>query len=434
MSNPIVDAVEGIKQSFKEFQDVNDKRLADEAAGNLARARELQGTLDKINDAMNDQQKNKEVLERRLTQQQERLEIVEAVSTRPGKTFKDKADEEHKTLFLRWMRSGGQDRQAEAEYRTLRQKLVEQKVIAVGSNADGGFAVPEEISRAIDKYVLKMSDIMQNIKVVQVGTSDYQELISVNDLGTGWSTESGTRSAQANPELVSRAPTWGELYTLPSAYNWALEDMFFDVEAWLVDNAAEGFAVALSTAIYNGNGSGKPTGMFAGSPVTTDDYASPRRAAAVLEYIPISAAASSPFTVAGIQSDDLINLVAQLRRPYHSNAKFAFNRSAQAHIRKLKDTNGQYLWQPSLQAGLPDVLLGYPTFIWEDLGSPTSANAFPVAFGDFRRAYTLTTRTGISVLRDPYSTKGSTLFYIARRYGGTVSNSHACKVLKVALS
>ena len=430
----ILSAIEGIGKAFEELKKTNDQMLNEERKGNEARAKELSGVLEKISADLDAKSKDKEILERRLATQQERLEILEATTSRPGKTLKEKVEGEYKTKWLEWMRSGGKDQGLEHECKSILRKGMEQKVIAVGSGVDGGLAVPEEISRAIDNYVLALSDIVPNVKNVQVGTTDYVELISSNDLGYGWSTESGSRSASANPELISRTPTWGELYTLPSAYNWALEDMFFSVENWIVDNASEQFANGLSSAIYNGNGSGKPTGMFNSSPTTSDDYASPRRAGGVLEYIPISGANSSPFTTAGFDGDDLINLVTALRRPYLTNAKFAMNRTTRGHVRKLKDTTGQYLWQPSLQVGTPDMLLGYPVFVWEDLGSATSANAYPVVFGDFRRGYTLATRSGMSMIRDPYSTKGTTAFYISRRYGGCVGNCNALKVLKVALS
>lgn len=217
----LTEVITEIGKGFEEFKKVNDEKLAEEAKNNMTRSRELSETLDKISAALNEHQKSREILERKLATQQERIEIVEAVNAKPGKTMGDRIKGEYKDAFMRWMRSGGSDRDAEHEAKAIQRKGVEAKVIAVGSAADGGLAVPEEISRAIDNYVLKMSEIVANVKNVQVGTSDYVELISVNDLATGWSTESGTRSAKANPELISRAPTWGELYTLPSAYNWA---------------------------------------------------------------------------------------------------------------------------------------------------------------------------------------------------------------------
>lgn len=430
----IMNAIEAIGRGFDEFKKINDQRLAEEAAGNLARSQELQATLDKISTDLDKAQSEKAAFEKRMRDFNERVEIVEASNSRPGKTIADKLNDEHKALFNRYLRSGCQDSGAVEELKRVTQKGVEMKVMSVGSNVDGGFAVPTEFSRAIDNKVLNTSDILNHVKVVQVSTSDYAELVSVNALGTGWTAEGGTRSAQNTPELLQRKPTWGGLYTLPSVRNWALEDIAFNVEDFIIQNAGEAFGVALSTAIYSGNGSGAPTGITNGAPVTTDDYASPARAAAVLEYIPIPAAGSSPFTTAGITANSLIDLVGALRRGYHNNAKFAFNRTTQSHIRKLTDSYGQYLWQPSFQAGMPDNLLGYPTFLWMDLGNPTVANAFPVVFGDFNRGYTIATRTGMQVIRNPFSTPGTTVFHIEKRYGGCVTNSDALKVLKVALS
>ena len=429
----IMSAIEQVAKSFEEMKKTNDAMLKEERAGNSARAAELKQALDKISDDLSTHAKAREIAERRHATMQERLEILEAVNSRPGKTAEDKIRSEHKDLFFRWVRSSGTDESALHEYKQLQQKARDLKAVSIGTDAAGGFGLPEEISRSIDNLVLKTSDIVANVKNVATGTSDYKELVSQNDAGSGWSTETGSRSATATPQLRNRVPTWGELYALPSATNWSLEDIFFNVETWLTDTVAEAWSVALSTAIYNGNGSGVPTGMFNATPVTTDDYASPERAHSTLEYIPL-VSPSSPFTSTGVTADSLIALVYQLRRGYTNGAKFAMNRTTLGHVRRLKDTYGQYLWQPSFQAGQPDMILGYPVFVWEDLGNPTTGNAYPVVFGDFRRGYTLATRNGTSVLRDPYSTKGQTAFYIARRVGGIVTNNNALKVLKVSIS
>ena len=267
---------------------------------------------------------------------------------------------------------------------------------------------------------------------MQVGTSDYKELVSVNETSYAWSAEAGSRSAQGEPTLRARVPTWGELYTYLTATNWSVEDIFFNVEDWLVTSAAEAFAVGLSSAIYNGNGSAVVTGMFNGAPVVTDD-GSPLRSAEVLEYIPITSP-SSPYTSTGVTAKTIVDLVYSLNPAYAANAKFAMNRVTQGHVRKLTDTAGQFLWQPSMQAGQPDMLLGYPVFTWTHLGNPTTPNAYPVVFGDFRRGYTLATRAGMTVVRENITAPGFTKFYIARRYGGIITNNDCLKVAKVSVA
>jgi HK97 family phage major capsid protein len=423
--NTIMEAIDGIQRSFHEFKKVETDRQAAEAAGNISRMTELQTTLEKINDEISGYQKNKEILERKLAQQQERIEIVEAVNARPGKTAAEKAKDEHKGLFLKLLRSGLEDQSVKSQIQALSAKDVSL------TDAAGGYAVPEEISRMVDNLVLKRSAIVENVKNVQAGTSDYKELISVNETSYAWSSESGTRNAQAEPTLRQRTPTWGELYTYLTASNWSLQDIFFNVEAWLADTASEAFANGLSASLYNGNGSAQLTGIVNGAPVTTDD-GSPLRSAEVIEYIPISVPAS-PYT-SGIPAKSLIDLVYAVKPEYAANGKFAMNRNTQAAIRKLTDTTGQFLWQPSLQAGQPDRLLGYEVFTWTDLGNHSTANAYPVVFGDFKRAYTLVTRSGLSVIRENVTAPGFTKFYMSRRYGGILTNNDAIKCIKVALS
>jgi HK97 family phage major capsid protein len=427
----IMTAIEAVGKSFEELKKTNAQMLDEERKGNDARALELKVALDKISDDLTRNVQRKEVEEKRLSTMAERLEILEALNDRPRATVQDKIRSEHKDLFFRWIRSKGEDQSAVAEYKQLVAKAREVKDVSL-TDAAGGFAVPEEISRAVDNLVLNQSFIVQNVKNVQSGTSDYKELISVNETGYAWAAEAGSRSAQTEPTLRQRAPTWGELYTVLRASNWSLEDIFFNVEDWLVQNAAEQFALGLSASIYNGNGSAQCTGMFNGAPVTTDD-GSPLRSAEVIEYIPITSP-SSPFTSTGVTAKTLIDLVYATKPQYAANGKFAMNRGTQAHVRKLTDTTGQFLWQPSLQAGQPDKLLGYDVFTWANLGNPTTANAYPVVFGDFRRGYTLVTRSGMSVVRENVTAYGFTNWYLARRYGGIITNNDALKCIKVAVS
>jgi HK97 family phage major capsid protein len=143
---------------------------------------------------------------------------------------------------------------------------------------------------------------------------------------------------------------------------------------------------------------------------------------------------SSPFTANGIAGDDIIDLVYALNPGHRGQAKFACNTTTQGHLRKLKDSNGQYLWQPSLQAGQPDMLIGYEMFTFENMGDPTTADALPIAFGDWSKSYTLATRQELSILVDPYANKGYTAFFVDRRYGGIVTNNSTLKFLKVAIS
>lgn len=430
MSTQLFEAIEGIGKSFEEFKKINDQRIDEERKGNEARAKELATALEKVSAELTDNSKKKAELEKRIALQQDRLELLEAINDRPRQTVQEKARGEYRDVFIDMVRAGLEDPQLKTQIRELETKYREVKDVTIGSGAAGGYALPEEISRSVDKMLLKLSPITQYVKNVTVGTQDYKELVSVNSATYAWSTETGTRNATNSPELRERTPTWGELYAYPKASNWSLRDLFFNVEQFLIDNISEGFSVGLASAIWNGDGSGKPTGFINTAPATNDDYGSPERAHSSFEYIPITTP-SSPQTTSGITADSIIDLVYALNPRYRANARFAMNTLTQAHVRKFKDTQGQYLWQPSIQAGQPDRLLGYEVFTWENMGGPKTSNEYPVAFGDFNKGYTLTMRNDMEILRDPYTTKGYTAFYVSRRFGGIVTNNSAIKMLKV---
>jgi HK97 family phage major capsid protein len=197
------------------------------------------------------------------------------------------------------------------------------------------------------------------------------------------------------------------------------------VLSWLTEDAADTFAVSISTAIHAGTGSSQPTGMTTSAPTNADDYASPMRAAAVFEYI---ATGSSPITTEP-SIDDLIDLQTAVRRPYQPNAKWAMNSVTMGKLRQKKTTDGAYLWQPSVQVGTPDLLLGKPVIVWEDMANYASS-AIPIAYGDFRRAYTFARIGSMSMIRDEVTVPGFTNFLLAQRAGGIPRNNDSVKFLK----
>jgi len=426
-ANPILGAIDNINTAFEEFKDTNDKRLEAEQKGNEAIAREQNEKLDRIEADIAGNEKKKRELEREKEIMDERIDILEAMNDRPGVTVEDKINDEHKNAFIDWFRSGGKDNAADQRLRDVIKKSREYKDVTIGTTSAGGYAVPEEISRAVDRLLLKQSDILNEVKVVRVGTSDYKELITIQGGNSGWVGETGTRSATNTPTLREVVPTWGELYAYPQISEWSAQDMFFNVQDWLVNDIADGMGKALDLAIWSGDGSTKPTGLINGTPVTTGD-GSPQKAATVLQYVPTDAA--SPLTTVG--ADDVIDLVYSLNRAYRGNAKFGANSVTQGALRKLKSSNGDYYWQPSLQQGQPASLLGYSVFTYEDMADFDTADGMYLGFGDWSRAYTLAHRAELAVTANEFSTPGYIKFYVRRRYSGILTNNDALKLLKYA--
>ena len=130
--------------------------------------------------------------------------------------------------------------------------------------------------------------------------------------------------------------------------------------------------------------------------------------------------------------DDLIDLVYAVRAGYRANAHWLMNRSVQGEIRKFKDADGNYIWQPGAKAGEPSLLLNFPIAEAEDMPD-IAADSLSIAFGDFSRGYLVVDRIGIQVLRDPYTSKPYVLFYTTKRVGGGVQDFDAIKLMKFGL-
>ena len=424
-TNPVLAAIENVNSIFEDYKEINDKRLDAEAAGNEARAKELSDQLDKCEVDIAAAEKKRRAEEKNHAIMTERVEILEAANDRPRATIQDKAKSEYKDAFVGWMRSGGKSQAAESKMVETAQKANEVKAVTIGSDPGGGYAVPEEIAQNIDKLLLKQSDIQNEITQRQVGTSDYKELLTIFGADSGWVGETGTRSETGTSTLREIVPTWGELYAYPKITTWSAEDIFFDVESWLTEEVADGMGKNLDLSIWSGNGSSKPTGLINSAPTNSVD-GSPQRAAAVFQYVPT--VSNSPVAMG---ADDIIDLQYSLNRGYRNGAKFGCNSVTQGALRKLKDTNGAYYWQPSLQAGQPAMLLGYPVFTYADMADYNTGSGIYLGFGDWKKAFVLVYRNNLGITSEGITTPGYIKFYVRRRYAGIVKNNDAVKFLKL---
>ena len=362
----------------------------------------------------------------------DRVERLESTNDRPGRYGRDDKysteQTEYKSVFLDWIRKPAdkvRERQLSEAVHDLGKKDV-----TIGVAADGGYALPEEILNRIEHRERQLNPFVGIVQEQRTSTNDFKALVSMGDGTAGWVGETGTRSATETPDLRERAPTMGEQYAYPQASNWAIQDIFFNVEDWLVNDIAAEWSSQLATAIVSGDGSNKPTGILNTTPVTTADDASPVRAAAAIQFVPL--ASSSPIS---LHIDDVIDLVSNVKERYldRESTAFVMHRLTAAYLRKLKSsTGGDYLWEPSSQDGQPDRLLGYPVYTCDAMGLHTVADAFPIIFGNWMRGYLLARRTDTQITVDPYSNPGYTRFYVRRRIGGCVINNDALKALRIA--
>ncbi|WP_294636620.1 phage major capsid protein [uncultured Aquabacterium sp.] len=415
----LADTIEKIGVAFDEFKKTNDQRLA--AAKEGKSTADQDAKIAKIEADLNS-----------LEELKSKLEKMETKLSRPGvmegKSVEGESREayEYRSAFIDWMRRpGDSERQQKAAHamKALEAKAA-QTVTSTGSA--GGFALPEVIERNIARLSVDMSPIRQLATVRTVSSTDYKELFDVNGAGFEWIGEGDTRNQTNTPDLREVTPTMGMASAKPQASEESLDDLFFNVEDWLVSSAAEQIAAGEGAAFVSGNGIKKPTGFLAGpTPVTTGDAS---RAFGTLQYVASGQAAALPTSL-----DVLYDLVYGVRARYRANATWVTNRAVLASLRKYKDTSGQYLWQPSLVAGQPGTFMGYPIVEAEDMPA-VAANSFPLAFGDFREGYLIVDRVGTRITRDEITTPGFVKFYIRKRVGGVIRNSQAIKLLKVAAS
>lgn len=299
------------------------------------------------------------------------------------------------------------------------------KALSVGSNADGGYAVTPQMETAIDAVLKEISPMRSIATVMQISSGSYVKPVSQRGTASGWAAEAADRTETNASTLAQLTFSAAELYANPKATQALLDDSFVNIEQWVADEVATEFAYQEGKAFIDGNGTNKPKGILGYTNAADASYAW-----GGLGYIASGAAGA---WAASNPSDALISLVHALKAGYRQNANFLMNRKTLGDIRKFKDSNGNYLWQPSLQAGAPSSLLGYGVVEAEDM-PVVAANSYSLAFGDFRRGYLIVDRVGIRTLRDAYTAKPYVQFYTTKRVGGGVQNFEAIKLLKFAAS
>lgn len=327
-------------------------------------------------------------------------------------------DAPYSAAFGEWFRTG----HGEAELRAAHATGTRARVLAAmssGNDQNGGYLAPVEWDRQVNQALRPVSPMRQiaNVQVTTVGA--YSTVWSDGQWGSGWVGETAPRPNTTNPQLSQIVFKSGEIYANPSITQTLIDDAGFNIERWLADEVAGTFALQEGAAFISGDGVNKPAGLLGYAPGGA--FSHPGGA------IPVVNSGQA----ASLTSDALHDLVYNLAAPYRANATWVMNSTTLARIRKFKDNGGQYLWQPSLDKGQPERILGYPVVADENMPD-VAENSLPIAFGDFRRGYVINDRAGVRVLRDPYTSKPFVSFYTTKRVGGGVLDPRALRFLKVA--
>lgn len=293
----------------------------------------------------------------------------------------------------------------------LRGKQLIHNVLSTTVDANGGYLVPTEFERQIVE-ALREQNIMRTLCKVITTESERKIPVAATHSVANWTAENAAFT-ESSPTFDQKTIDAYKLTDLIKVSIELLDDSAFDLEDYIANEFAYAFGAAEEQAFCVGTGSGQPTGLFTAKGA----------------QVGVTAASATAIT-----ADELINLVYSLKAPYRKNAKFLMNDATVSAIRKLKDSNGAYLWQPSIQAGQPDKLLGYDLYT-SPFVPTAAAGALPVAFGDFKN-YWIADRSGRTVqrLNELYSTNGQVGFVGTQRVDGKIILPEGIKLLKMKAS
>lgn len=355
-------------------------------------------------------------LEKALDEQARKIEA----SRLGGQTGKPApVDAEYSNLFASYVRDGS--REHEEKLKAAHAAGTPRAAMTEGSNTDGGYTTPIEWDRTITSRMKLISPIRQHAQVISISKAGFTRLFTDRQLGSGWVGETASRPATSTPQFTSLQFGLGEIYANAAASQQLLDDSEIDIEAWLTGEINTEFARQEGIAFLSGNGTNKPSGILT--------YVTGAANAAVHPWGDIktvNSGAAGAFT-----TDGMLNAVYALPAMYEPNAKFFLNRSSLGAIRKLKDGQGNYIWQPTYVAGQPSTLLGRPVIDVPDMPNVGAGN-IAALFGDMYETYLIIDRIGVRVLRDPYTNKPYICFYVTKRVGGGLQNPDSMKAIAIA--
>lgn len=433
MADELKDVIEGLGKTFDEFKSKNDERLAQiEKSGKADPL--LDEQLTKINSKLDELGAVKDRLSQAETalarksvaaddgtsgkMQEKANQFAKMVAKRRGipasevvKEFGVDGLAEYQKHFSNWMRKGDSySNQPDA-----------MKSLSVGSDPDGGYFVEPDTSGRIVTKIFETSPMRQVANVMTIGTNALEGIYDLDESDAGWVGETQSRPETGTPKIAAWSIPVHEMYAEPRITQKLLDDSMVNVEAWLADKVSTKFARKENAAFVNGDGVGKPRGFLTYASGTTLPGTIQQRNTGV----------SGGFATGSAGADILISTIYGLKQGYRSGSNWFMPRSATAEVRKLKASDGSYLWQPGIMAGQPATLLGYSVIEFEDMPD-IAADSLSIAFGDMNEAYQIVDRVGVRVLRDPYTAKPYIKFYTTKRVGGDVLNFESIKIIKFA--
>lgn len=325
--------------------------------------------------------------------------------TAPGLQGDEPGADAEKAAFIDWMKKG---------HNASPDSI---KALSRGTDTAGGVMIPEPLSNELLKNLVEISDVRRIASSTQISSGDSLTIRKrTSEAAAGWTGEQDSRSESTNPAFGKERIPLHEQYIMVDISHQLLDMSDFNFEQEWMSEATEQGAKLEGAAFVTGALATRPKGFATSTSGVT---------------------ATNSTEAATFGADALMKLPDDIKDAYSQNGIYAFNRATRKHIRTLKDGNGQYLWTPGLgdafSQGIPATVNGYSYVILQDMPD-IGANAFPVAFGDFKRGYRIVDLTKMRQIRDDVTqaSTGFVRFWVHRYVGGQVVLPEALRLLKCA--
>ncbi len=347
-----------------------------------------------VKDFTTDHEQKMAKVEENLTKTTERLNQVEVALRRPQVVA---TTVESTDGFGRFVRKGIDD--------------VSAKAMILSNDAAGGYLVPDSAVTLINQHLNARSTIRRLSSVATITNDSMDMLIEKTEPDVGWVSETENRDETSTPDLAKISIPVHEIYARPRVSQRMLDDSAVNIESWLADRIADKMAKTENQAFLFGSGDGKPKG--------------------ILTYPTVDLGKGEWGKIESISmvekdgADKIIEAFYAMKSDYLDGACWVMSRKSASKIRTMKDKSGAYLWQASISADQPNLLLGYPVHLCDDL----PADQDKIIFANMSKSYQVVDRSQMNVLRDPYSAKPYVEFYATKRVGGDVINFDAIKII-----
>ncbi|AWM37032.1 Phage capsid family protein [Gemmata obscuriglobus] len=425
--------IKGKMKNVDGFDQAKFAKMAEDIAKGIDVAQKVEGSVKALDEAKKAQETALAEIKEKNKLLEEKQALIETALSRPisvtTEDAKSKGDDmlaKSTELFNEFARKGAVKGEDYTDYLRRTEKADDEartlalKTMSVNSDPDGGYLVIPTLGGTITTLVRETSPMRQLASVQTIGSDSLEYMLDNDEAGAGWVGETQPRPETTTPRFSKLVIPVNEIYAQPKATQKLIDDAVVDIEAWLAEKVAQKFARMENTAFMSGDGVMQPRGILT--------YPNGTSGLTVEQVI---TGAASAFAY-----DGLVNLQSALKEEYQGNASWLVNRLGFGNLLLLlKDLNGTPIFnmQYDMRIGLQRSILGAPLYFATDM--PTVAtNALAAIYGDFKRAYQIVDRTGIRILRDPFTDKPFVKFYTTKRVGGALVNGEAIKIAKIAAS